>query len=50
MYNAFLKDNLPRIKFKAYGINLDVKQNKETYWVSLCVDRNVTIYFNYFGI
>ena len=33
----FLRDNLPRIKDGAYVINLDDRQSKGTYWVSLFI-------------
>ena len=33
-----------------YVINLDDKNSKGTHWVSLFIDRNVTIYFDSFGI
>ena len=33
-----------------YAINLDDKNSKETHWVSLFIDRNLAVYFDYFGI
>ena len=46
----FSRDNLARIKFEAYVINLDDKQSKETHWISLFIDENAAIYFDSFGI
>ena len=34
----------------AYGINLDDKNSKESYWVSLFIDKNTAEYFDSFGI
>ena len=31
-------------------INLDVKQSKETHWVSLLIDRTTSLYFDSCGI
>ena len=31
-------------------INLNVKQSKGTHWVSLFIDRHVSVYFDSFGI
>ena len=33
-----------------YVINLDDKKRKGTRWVSLFIDRNTAVYFDYFGI
>ena len=41
---------LPRLKDRAYAINLDYKKGKGTHWVSLFIDRNTTVYFDSFGI
>ena len=30
-------------------INLDNKESKGTYWVSLIIERNTAVYFDYFG-
>ena len=46
----FSRDNLPRIKDGAYVINLNDKQSKGTHWVSSFIDRNKSVYFDYFGI
>ena len=39
-FDGVYSRDLPRIKNKAYVINLDDKQNKGTHWVSLFIDRN----------
>ena len=31
-------------------INLDDKKSTGTHWVSLFIDRNTAVYFDYFGI
>ena len=33
-----------------YVINLHDKNSKETYWVSIFIDKNIAVYFNSFGI
>ena len=47
---VFSRDNLTRIKNRANVINVEDKQSKETYWVSLFVYRNTAAYFDSFGI
>ena len=47
---VFSRENLPRINDEAYVINLDEKQSKGTYWVSLFIDRNTAVYCDSFGI
>ena len=50
-FNGILpRENLPRIKDGAYIINLDDKQSKRMHWVSLFLDRNITLYCGSFGI
>ena len=44
------RNNLPRIKHGPWVINLDNKKGKETYWVSLFIDRITAKYFASFGI
>ena len=44
----FSRDNLPRIKDRAYVINLGDKQSKETRWVSFFIDRYTAVYFDSF--
>ena len=46
----FLRNNLPRIKDGTYVINPDDKNSKGAHWISLFIDRNLAIYFDYFGI
>ena len=46
----FSRNNLPRIKYGAYIINLNDKNSKGTYWVSLSIDRNTAVYFDSFAI
>ena len=46
----FSRENLPRIKNLAYVITLDDKISKGTYWVSLFIDKNTSVYFDSFGI
>ena len=48
--SIFSRNNLPRIKDGAYVIHLDDKNSKGTYWVSVFIDRNKTVYFHSFGI
>ena len=33
-----------------YVINLDGKKSQRTHWVTLFIDRNTSVYFDYFGI
>ena len=44
------RDNLPRIKYGLYLINLNYKQSKGTYQVSLFVVRNTSVHFDSFGM
>ena len=46
---VFSKDDLPRIKDGEYSINLDDKQSKGTYWISIFIDKNTAVYFDSFG-
>ena len=46
----FSINNLPKIKDGAYVINLNDKNSKGTHWVSLFTDRNLDVYFDFFGI
>ena len=43
------RDNLPKIKDKAYIINFDECSDIGTHWVALWVKNNVT-YFDSFGV
>ena len=46
---VFSRDNLPKIKDRAYIINLDEYSDIGTQWVALYVHNNVT-YFDSFGV
>ena len=47
----YSRDNLPkRIKYGAYGINLDEYADVGTHWIALYVANNETVYFDNFGI
>ena len=46
---VYSRDNLPRIKDRAYVTNLDDRQSKITDWVSLFIDRNTAVYLDSFG-
>ena len=43
------RNNLPRIKYGAYVINIFDKNKKGTYWVSLFINRNTAVDFDCFG-
>ena len=45
----FSRDSLPTIKDGAHVINLDDKQSKIMHWVSLVIDRNTAVYWDFFG-
>ena len=45
----FEEKNLPRIKNGANVINLDDKNSKGTYWVSLLIALQLYIYFEFFA-
>ena len=45
---VFSRDNLPRMKDGTYMINLDDRQSKGTHWVSLFIDRNTAVHFDFF--
>ena len=47
---VFLRNNLPRIKDGTHVKNLDDKNSKGTHWILLFVDRNLAVYFDFFGI
>ena len=46
---VYSSDNLPKIKDRAYIINLDEDFDIGTHWVALHVQNNVT-YFDSFGV
>ena len=45
----FSQDNLPKIKDRAYIINLDEYSDIGTHWVALYVQNNNVTYFDSFG-
>ena len=47
---VFSKNNLPKIKDGANGINLDDKNSKRTRWVSLFIKKILAAYIDSFGI
>ena len=48
--DVFSRNNFPRIKDGAYVINLNDSKSQGTHWISLFIDRNITLYFDFFGI
>ena len=49
-YDAFSRNDLPRIKDGEFVINLDDKKSKRTHCVLLFIDINTAVYFDSFGI
>ena len=47
---VYSRDNLPKIKDKAYVINLDEYSDIRTQWVALYVHNNYATYFDSFGV
>ena len=47
---AYSRDNLPKLKDRAYIINLDEYSDIRTHWVALWVDNNNVTYFDSFGV
>ena len=49
---VYSRDNLPKIKHRAYVINLDEYSDIGTHWVALYVqnNNNNVIYFDFFGV
>ena len=47
---VFSRNSSPRIKDRAYVINIHDKNSKGTDWVSLLINKNITTYFDSFGI
>ena len=47
---VFSRNNLPRIKDRAYVVNLDDRNSKGMHEISLFIDRNLVAYFDSFGI
>ena len=44
------RDNLSKIKDRAYTINLDEYESIRTYWIDLYVNDNNVTYFDSFGV
>ena len=50
-FNAvYSRDNLPKIKYGAYVINLDEYSDIGTHWAALYVNNNDVTYFDSFGV
>ena len=47
---GYSRDNLPKLKDRAYIINLDEYSDIRTHWVALWVDNNNVTYFDSFGV
>ena len=47
---VYSKNNLPKIKYGAYVINLDEYKSVGTHWIALCVNDNIVTYFDCFGL
>ena len=47
---VYSRDNLPKIKDRAYVINLDEYSDVGTHWVALYVSNNDVTYFDSFGV
>ena len=46
---VFSRNNLPKLKYGAYVINLDHSENTGTHWVVIYVKKDKVIYFDSFG-
>ena len=47
---AYSRNNLPKIKDRAYVINLDEYEPIGTHWIVLFVNGNNIMYFDSFGV
>ena len=47
---VYSRDNLPKIRGRAYVINLDGYSDIRTHWVASCVNNNDVTYFDSFGV
>ena len=47
---VYSSDNLPKIKDRAYVINLDEYSDTGTHWIALYVQNNNVTYFDSFGV
>ena len=50
LIDDYSRDNLPKIKDRAYVINLDEYSDIGTHWVALYVNNNDVTYFDTFGV
>ena len=48
--DVYYRDNLPKIKYDAYVINLDEYSDIGTHWIALYVLNNDDTYFDSFGV
>ena len=48
--DGYYRDNLPKIKYDAYVINLDEYSDIGTHWIALYVLNNDVTYFDSFGV
>ena len=46
----YSRNNLPKLKKRAYVINLDHSKSTGTHWVVICVKKDEVIYFDSFGV
>ena len=47
---VYSRDNLPKLKKRAYICNLDEKKSIGTHWAVVFVKKNEVIYFDSFGV
>ena len=47
---VFSRNNLPKLKNRAYVINLDHSENTGTHWTVIFIKSNEVIYFDSFGV
>ena len=47
---VYSRDNLPKIKNRAYVINIDEFKSIGTHWIALHLNTNNIIYFDSFGV
>ena len=47
---VYLRNNLPKIKDEAYGINFDEYESIGTHWIALYISANNIVYFHSFRV
>ena len=47
---VFFQETIYLKKDGLYVINLDDKKSKGTHWIPLFINKNVAVYFDFFGI